>query len=136
MNTKVIYENALDEEIVKQLEAVSKDAMDTKSLANSINSVTELIDRSIKLKELETNEYLKLREQENTLCAELEKVNAERKSKRNELFGKLALGIGSVAVVVWGTIYSTKAELIDGYIPSTSAGRNFTNDIFKFIFKN
>lgn len=127
MNIK--FNRLLGEEVESQIEEVHKISLGTDESKIAIDGVVKLADRSIELE--------KLRIQEEDL-AEKRNMDYELRSeqiKKEHLRGvidigtKVLIGLGGLALSVWGTIYTTNFEREDNY--TTSASRSWISGLFK-----
>lgn len=126
-------ERMTNEEIEVEMQELSKMQLGSDEYKATIDGITKLMDRSIKLKELEkdSEEKAKALEAETKLKEEEIEVDKRDKRTRNVITGVSV--VGGLGVTVWGAIKSWKFEE-HGYI-SSSAGRKFMDNIFKSLKK-
>lgn len=128
------YEQALNEEILSELEFVSRADLSDEGSERLINNVKKLIDSSIDLKKIKLEEQ-QIERKADEHIAELEmkanEIQARSKEKKMEQGTKIALFIGSAIIAVCGTVYTTQFEKDDNY--SYSASKEFAKGVINFF---
>lgn len=128
---KIKCEHLLNEEIVAQLETIGKTELGTDESRTMIDGTTKLIDRLIELEKLKIEEEDKRTRREDEYTFRTSEIEKEHKARMIDLTIKGALGVGGLALTVWGTLYTTRFERDDNY--TTSAGKSFVKDLFKLM---
>lgn len=128
------YEQALNEEILSELEIISKADLSDEGSERLINNVKKLIDSSIDLKKIKLEEQQierKSDEHAEELVIKASEIQARSKEKKMEQGTKIALFIGSALIAVCGTVYTTQFEKDDNY--SYSASKEFAKGVINFF---
>lgn len=126
----------LQEEIKDELEGLSKIGLGTDEYKATVDGVTKLVDRVIKMKELESDQdnkkaELDLKESELALKEEQAKEDKKHSWIRDSL---TAAGIiVPTAVTIWGTLKTFQFE--EKGTVTTSIGRGFINNLTKLLPK-
>lgn len=126
-------ERMTNEEIETEMAELSKMQLGTDEYKATIDGITKLMDRSIKLKELEKDSKEKAEALEAETRLKEEEIEIDKKDKRTRNVIAGVSVIGGLGVTVWGAIKSWKFEE-HGYV-SSSAGRKFTDNLFKILKK-
>lgn len=114
MNLKTI----LDVEIEDRSAKLAKLEPGTKEYTDAVDGLTKIMDRRIKIEELEQAET----QNENQLAE-------ERKSRFGKMAVDIALGLAGIGVTIWGTRATFRFEET-GTI-TTQAGRKIMDRIFR-----
>lgn len=116
-------ETLLKEEITDEFENLKKMELGTEAYKTTVDGVTKLVDRSIKLKELE-NEQLE-KEASREMEANLRQQEIDNNRRNEKIKNGIAIGslIGSIGLTIWGTFKTFKFEE-EGTI-TTIMGRGF-----------
>lgn len=126
-------ERMTNEEIETEMAELSKMQLGTDEYKATIDGITKLMDRSIKLKELEKDSKEKAEALEAETRLKEEEIEIDKKDKRTRNVIAGVSVIGGLGVTVWGAIKSWKFEE-HGYV-SSSAGRKFMDILFKILKK-
>lgn len=126
-------ERMTNEEIETEMAELSKMQLGTDEYKATIDGITKLMDRSIKLKELEKDSKEKAEALEAETRLKEEEIEIDKKDKRTRNVIAGVSVIGGLGVTVWGAIKSWKFEE-HGYV-SSSAGRKFMDNLFKILKK-
>lgn len=127
MNTK--FNHLLDEEVESQLEEVHKISLGTDESKIAIDGVTKLADRSIELEKLRIQEEDLAEKRNMDYELRSEQIKKEHLRGMIDIGTKVLIGLGGLALSVWGTIYTTNFEREDNY--TTSASRSWISGLFK-----
>lgn len=123
-------EKLLNEEIEAVIKSMSQVSADTEEYTTMTKNLSELIDRSNKLKELELEHQRHL----DTLKHESEIKDKELAIQHKDAkVGQIINGLGIVIpslVTVWGTCKTFKFEGADGIFTST-IGKQYINKLLK-----
>jgi len=122
-------ETLLHEEIKSEFEELKKLEVGSEKYKTAVDGLTKLVDRAIKIDELNTGvgERLDAR----NIDAELKQEQFEESVKSRKVQTGLTIAgiVVPTVVTIWGTLKSLKFEET-GTI-TTNAGRNFMNKLFK-----
>lgn len=127
MNTK--FNHLLNEEVESQLEEVHKISLGTDESKIAIDGVTKLADRSIELEKLRIQEEDLAEKRNMDYELRSEQIKKEHLRGMIDIGTKVLIGLGGLALSVWGTIYTTNFEREDNY--TTSASRSWISSLFK-----
>lgn len=127
MNTK--FNRLLDEELESQFEEVHKISLGTDESKIAIDGVTKLADRSIELEKLRIQEEDLAEKRNMDYELRSEQIKKEHFRGMIDIGTKVLIGLGGLALSVWGTIYTTNFEREDNY--TTSASRSWIGSLFK-----
>lgn len=127
MNTK--FNRLLGEEVESQLEEVHKISLGTDESKIAIDGVTKLADRSIELEKLRIQEEDLAEKRNMDYELRSEQIKKEHLRGMIDIGTKVLIGLGGLALSVWGTIYTTNFEREDNY--TTSASRSWISSLFK-----
>lgn len=127
MNTK--FNRLLGEEVESQLEEVHKISLGTDESKIAIDGVTKLADRSIELEKLRIQEEDLAEKRDMDYELRSEQIKKEHLRGMIDIGTKVLIGLGGLALSVWGTIYTTNFEREDNY--TTSASRSWISSLFK-----
>lgn len=118
-------ETLLQEEITDEFENLKKMELGTETYKTTVDGLTKLVDRSIKLRELENDQLEK--EAARKLEAILRQQEIDNARKNERVKNGIAIGtvVTSVGLTVWGTFKTLKFEE-EGTI-TTIMGRGFIN---------
>ena len=121
-------ETLLKEEITDEFENLKKMELGTETYKTTVDGLTKLVDRSIKLTEIEQEQLNK--EAEMKMEAEMKQQELDNERRNNKIKNGIAIGsiITTVGLSIWGTIKSFEFEK-EGSI-TTIMGRNFINNLF------
>ena len=123
-------ENAVYEELMAELEGISKMELGKDEHTKTAQVFNTMIDRVHESKKLE-NEAFRLELEEQKLKIEEER---NRHEKFNDVVKHVITGVtfvGTIAVTVWANIDSKKFEM--GYNHTTEAGRASTKKLLGFL---
>lgn len=126
--------NILTAEVVDELNELKKIQVGSDEHRQATDSVVKMVDRIIDFEKMEADKKFQEENREIETQLELKKQSTE---KRSRLIANLltAISIGSgIALTIWGTKTSLKFEE-EGTV-TTSAGRQFINDIIKSFKRN
>ena len=112
-------ENLLEEEVKSQIEGLKDIEMGTEQYKATVDGLTKLTDRVIKIKELDENAD----DKEDARKTEIAQLEEEKKDRRTHNCIAVAGIVIPAALTVWGTVKSIKFEQ-DGTI-TTIMGRGF-----------
>lgn len=123
----------LHEEIKNELEELSKLGVGSDEYKVAVDGVTKLMDRAIKIDELNSNAKDKVESREAEYDFKQKQMNEEKKDRivKNIITG-FSIGIPA-AVAIWGTIITLKFDEV-GTITSI-AGKEHTRKIFNLFRK-
>ena len=127
MNTK--FNRLLNEEVECQIEEVHKISLGTDESKIAIDGVTKLADRSIELEKLRIQEEDLAEKRNMDYELRSEQIKKEHLRGMIDIGTKVLIGLGGLALSVWGTIYTTNFERDDNY--TTSASRGWVSSLFK-----
>lgn len=127
MNTK--FDRLLGEEVESQLEEVHKISLGTDESKIAIDGVAKLADRSIELEKLRIQEEDLAEKRNMDYELRSEQIKKEHLRGMIDIGTKVLIGLGGLALSVWGTIYTTNFEREDNY--TTSASRSWISGLFK-----
>lgn len=127
MNTK--FNHLLNEEVESQLEEVHKISLGTDESKIAIDGVAKLADRSIELEKLRIQEEDLAEKRNMDYELRSEQIKKEHLRGMIDIGTKVLIGLGGLALSVWGTIYTTNFEREDNY--TTSASRSWVSSLFK-----
>lgn len=127
MNTK--FDRLLGEEVESQLEEVHKISLGTDESKIAIDGVAKLADRSIELEKLRIQEEDLAEKRNMDYELRSEQIKKEHLRGMIDIGTKVLIGLGGLALSVWGTIYTTNFEREDNY--TTSASRSWVSSLFK-----
>lgn len=127
MNTK--FDRLLGEEVESQLEEVHKIGLGTDESKIAIDGVAKLADRSIELEKLRIQEEDLAEKRNMDYELRSEQIKKEHLRGMIDIGTKVLIGLGGLALSVWGTIYTTNFEREDNY--TTSASRSWISGLFK-----
>lgn len=127
MNTK--FDRLLGEEVESQLEEVHKISLGTDESKIAIDGVAKLADRSIELEKLRIQEEDLAEKRNMDYELRSEQIKKEHLRGMIDIGTKVLIGLGGLALSVWGTIYTTNFEREDNY--TTSASRSWISSLFK-----
>lgn len=127
MNTK--FNRLLNEEVECQIEEVHKISLGTDESKIAIDGVTKLADRSIELEKLRIQEEDLAEKRNMDYELRSEQIKKEHLRGMIDIGTKVLIGLGGLALSVWGTIYTTNFERDDNY--TTSASRSWVSNLFK-----
>lgn len=120
-------ENLLREEIQKEIEELSRIELGTETYKTTVDGLTKLVDRAIKIDELNIENEEKIAAREDERDMKLRQMEEDRKDRlvRNVL---TALGLViPTGLTVWGTLKSLKFE--ETGTVTTAIGRGFINKL-------
>ena len=127
MNTK--FDRLLGEEVESQLEEVHKISLGTDESKIAIDGVVKLADRSIELEKLRIQEEDLAEKRNMDYELRSEQIKKEHLRGMIDIGTKVLIGLGGLALSVWGTIYTTNFERDDNY--TTQASRSWISSLFK-----
>lgn len=127
MNTK--FDRLLNEEVESQLEEVHKISLGTDESKIAIDGVAKLADRSIELEKMRIQEEDLAEKRNMDYELRSEQIKKEHLRGMIDIGTKVLIGLGGLALSVWGTIYTTNFEREDNY--TTSASRSWISGLFK-----
>lgn len=127
MNIK--FNRLLGEEVESQIEEVHKISLGTDESKIAIDGVTKLADRSIELEKLRIQEEDLAEKRNMDYELRSEQIKKEHLRGMIDIGTKVLIGLGGLALSVWGTIYTTNFEREDNY--TTSASRSWISGLFK-----
>lgn len=127
MNTK--FDRLLGEEVESQIEEVHKISLGTDESKIAIDGVVKLADRSIELEKLRIQEEDLAEKRNMDYELRSEQIKKEHLRGMIDIGTKVLIGLGGLALSVWGTIYTTNFEREDNY--TTSASRSWISSLFK-----
>lgn len=116
------YITMLDGEIASELEELQKMELGTDSYKSTVDGITKLMDRSIELKRIETEEQQKDFDRE--VEAEFKAIQI-KSEKRDSMIKNVLTFAGIVipaALTVWGTVKSLKFEETGVFTSTVSKG--------------
>lgn len=116
-------ENLLEEEVKSQIEGLKDIEMGTDEYKATVDGLTKLTDRVIKIRELDENADDKEDARKTEIALKLLQLEEEKKDRRTRNCIAVAGIVIPAALTVWGTVKSIKFEQ-DGTI-TTIMGRGF-----------
>lgn len=117
----------LEEEIVNELDSLSKIELGTESYNNTVNGVTKLMDKKLEIEKLEVERDIQIKSQLREHSLKVEQMAEERKDRKvHYVLTGLGLAIPA-CITIWGTITSLEFEK-EGTI-TTPIGRGFINKL-------
>ena len=122
---KLIYETKLNEEIENQIDFLKKIDTTTEDGARANESVAKLIDRTIKLKELEIEANAQLRRSNDEYELKLKEIEQAKKSQMIDVAVKIAMfGVSSCLY-----LYAHKSSI--RFEKDDTASFSTTKEVFK-----
>lgn len=120
-------ENLLHDEIQKEFEDLGRMELGSEKYKSTVDGLTKLVDRAIKIDELNIENQEKIDAREDEREIKLKQMEEDRKDRlvRNVLTG-LGLVIPT-GLTVWGTLKSLKFE--ETGTVTTAIGRGFINKL-------
>lgn len=125
MNLKTM----LDVEIEEQRNKLVNLEPGTKEYDAVVDAMAKLMDRRIKIEELEMSEAKADADRENAKVQSEQQLVEDRKSRFGKILVDAGLGIAGIALTIWGTRTSLKFEET-GTI-TTQAGKKFMDKLFR-----
>lgn len=128
------YKIGLNESIESAIKEIGKADLGTEQGKILVDNVTKLIDRSIEIKKLEQDSIdrdVRIVKDEKEQELKMMEIEARKFDKKLEQFTKVVLFIGSAAVMICGTVYTTNFEKDDNY--SYSASKEFAKGVINFF---
>lgn len=123
-------EKLLNEEIEAVIKTMSQVSSDTEEYTTMTKNLSELIDRSNKLKELELEHQRHLNNlKHESEMKELELEMQRKDAKVSQIINGLGIVVPSL-ITVWGTCKTFKFEGADGIFTST-IGKQYINKLLK-----
>lgn len=116
-------ENLLEEEVKSQIEGLKDIEMGTDEYKATVDGLTKLTDRVIKIRELDENVDDKEDARKTEIALKLLQLEEEKKDRRTRNCIAVAGIVIPAALTVWGTVKSIKFEQ-EGTI-TTIMGRGF-----------
>jgi hypothetical protein len=116
-------ENLLEEEVKSQIEGLKDIEMGTEQYKATVDGLTKLTDRVIKIRELDENADDKEDARKTEIALKLLQLEEEKKDRRTRNCIAVAGIVIPAALTVWGTVKSIKFEQ-EGTI-TTIMGRGF-----------
>lgn len=121
-------ETILQEEIKSEFEELKGMKLGTDEYKSTVDGLTKLVDRAIKIEELNNDAQDKIYK-ENELDLKQQQIEEERKDRKVRNSITVASIVIPTIVTIWGTLKTLKFEEV-GTV-TTNAGRNFMNRLFK-----
>ena len=121
-------ETILQEEIKSEFEELKGMELGTDKYKSTVDGLTKLVDRAIKIEELNNDAQDKIYK-ENELDLKQQQIEEERKDRKVRNSITVASIVIPTIVTIWGTLKTLKFEEV-GTV-TTNAGRNFMNRLFK-----
>ena len=121
-------ETILQEEIKSEFEELKGMELGTDEYKSTVDGLTKLVDRAIKIEELNNDVQDKIYK-ENELDLKQQQIEEERKDRKVRNSITVASIVIPTIVTIWGTLKTLKFEEV-GTV-TTNAGRNFMNRLFK-----
>ena len=121
-------ETILQEEIKSEFEELKGMELGTDEYKSTVDGLTKLVDRAIKIEELNNDSQDKIYK-ENELDLKQQQIEEERKDRKVQNSITVASIVIPTIVTIWGTLKTLKFEEV-GTV-TTNAGRNFMNRLFK-----
>lgn len=124
----------LEQEVETELDILATAELDGDEFEKQINGLTKLVDRVIKMEELEISKVEKEKQFELEAKKAEEEMSEKQKQRRDELIDKITKNtltgvsvVGGFALTVWGTIKTIKFE--ETGTVTTILGRGFFNKL-------
>lgn len=124
----MIIEKLLHEEIENEFKDLVNLKRGSDEYKTTVDGLTKLVDRAIKIDELNIDEQNKIDSRETEANLKQQQIDNERKDQKVRNGISIAGIVIPVAVTIWGTIKTLKFEQ-EGTI-TTNAGREFMKRIF------
>ena len=121
-------ETILQEEIKSEFEELKGMELGTDEYKTTVDGLTKLVDRAIKIEELNNDVQDKIYK-ENELDLKQQQIEEEQKDRKVRNSITVASIVIPTIVTIWGTLKTLKFEEV-GTV-TTNAGRNFMNRLFK-----
>lgn len=121
-------EKLLHEEIESEFEDLGKLELGSDEYKTTVDGLTKLVDRAIKIDELNVDEQNKIDSRETETNLKQQQIDNERRDQKVRNGISIASIVVPVVVTIWGTIKTLKFEQ-EGTI-TTNAGREFMKRIF------
>ena len=121
-------EKLLHEEIENEFKDLANLERGSDEYKTTVDGLTKLVDRAIKIDELNIDEQNKIDSRETEANLKQQQIDNERKDQKVRNGISIAGIVIPVAVTIWGTIKTLKFEQ-EGTI-TTNAGREFMKRIF------
>ena len=121
-------ETILQEEIKSEFEELKGMELGTDEYKSTVDGLTKLVDRAIKIEELNNDAQDKIYK-ENELDLKQQQIEEEQKDRKVRNSITVASIVIPTIVTIWGTLKTLKFEEV-GTV-TTNAGRNFMNRLFK-----
>lgn len=121
-------EKLLHEEIENEFKDLVNLKLGSDEYKTTVDGLTKLVDRAIKIDELNIDEQNKIDSRETEANLKQQQIDNERKDQKVRNGISIAGIVIPVAVTIWGTIKTLKFEQ-EGTI-TTNAGREFMKRIF------
>lgn len=125
MNLKTM----LDVEIEEQRNKLVNMEPGTKEYDAVVDAMAKLMDRRIKIEELEMSEAKADADRENAKVQSEQQLVEDRKSRFGKILVDAGLGIAGIALTIWGTRTSLKFE--ETGTLTTQAGKKFMDKLFR-----
>ena len=130
---KMSVKNLLTEEIQNEIEAMGKQKLGSDEHKATAGTVSQLMDRKIKLDELSIEQQKVDNEKEKL---EIERLKAENEAKNEATKNKIAIGTFAISAgVTVGSVFLNYIMEERGTIISTKAGHAAINRALDFMFK-
>lgn len=122
-------ENLLYDEIETDFEKLREEELEPEKRKATVDELAKLMDRAIEMKKIENESKEKAEARLSEQAIELQKLKEEKKDRyvRNGI--SIAGIILPILVTIWGTKTSMEFEKTDSF--TTTAGRNFVNNLFR-----
>lgn len=122
-------EALLQDEVVAELEELSKLEVGSDKYKATTEGIAKLMDRAIEMDKINRDQDERQINHDNDLALKTRQIEAEiRDRKIKNVITVVVSGVGTV-VTIWGTLKTLKFEEV-GTV-TTMAGRNFINNLFK-----
>lgn len=121
-------EKLLHEEIESEFKDLVNLKLGSDEYKTTVDGLTKLVDRAIKIDELNVDEQNKIDSRETEANLKQQQIDNERRDQKVRNGISIAGIVIPVAVTIWGTIKTLKFEQ-EGTI-TTNAGREFMKRIF------
>lgn len=121
-------EKLLHEEIESEFKDLVNLKLGSDEYKTTVDGLTKLVDRAIKIDELNVDEQNKIDSRETETNLKQQQIDNERRDQKVRNGISIAGIVIPVAVTIWGTIKTLKFEQ-EGTI-TTNAGREFMKRIF------
>lgn len=125
MNLKTM----LDVEIEEQRNKLVDMKPGTKEYDAVVDALAKLMDRRIKIEEIEMSEAKADADRENAKVQSEQQLAEDRKSRFGKIIVDAGLGIAGIALTIWGTRTSLKFE--ETGTLTTQAGKKFMDKLFR-----